>query len=115
MCPIRGFDALHELNNAINDAWMDEANVIERKNPAYRAAIAGIKLAVQWEAAGNHKSWYMHIMLYILPRQIAELGDLWRFSSGPLEARGARLQRAIRTSYTFRPTVVQTPGVKTKV
>ena len=53
-------------------------------------------------------------MLFILPRQVATYGDLWRFSTGPLEARGAMLQRSVRTSYTFRPTVIQNPGQKTK-
>ena len=103
---LQGFDALHELMCAVNDDWVDERDSSEREARAFRAAIAGIKLAWQWEAAsvGRHRSWYMHIMLYIMPRQIAELGDLWRFSSGPLEARGARLQRAVRTNFTFRPT-----------
>ena len=101
-----GFSALHELMDALNDHWVDERDPTEREGRAYRVAIAAIKLAVQWEAAssGNHRSWYMHVMLFILPRQVAALGDLWRFSSGPLEARGARLQRAVRTNFTFRPT-----------
>lgn len=113
---LNGFDALHELTRAINDPWVSEYDSVERKTRAHLAAIAAIKLSVQWEAAsgGNHRSWYMHIMLYILPRQIAELGDLWRFSSGPLEARGARLQRAVRTNGIFRPSVVSDPNKKSK-
>ena len=100
----------------LNDPWRDESDAAERKSRAYRAAIAAIGVATQWEAAsgGAHRSWYMHIMLYILPRHIAKYGDLWRYSTGPLEAKGAMLQRTIRTSYTFRPTRVQEPGVVTK-
>jgi hypothetical protein len=108
---LRGFHALHDLMRAVNEPWVDETNKAEREERAYRAAIAGIKLAVQWEAAGpTHRSWYMHIMLYILPRQIAALGDLWRFSSGPLEARGASLQRSVRTNFTYRPTAAGYSG-----
>lgn len=113
---ILAFTALHELTKAIHDPWHDESDPSERESRAYRVAIAAIHVATQWEAAssGAHRSWYMHIMLYILPRQVAALGDLWRFSSSPLEARGAMLQRTIRTSYTFRPTLVHNPGKKTK-
>ena len=57
-----------------------------------------------WEAAAaNHKSWYMHIMVYILVRFIFKLGDLWPFATGALEQRGAQLKRIGRCIVSFRP------------
>ena len=63
-------------------------------------------VALAWEAAAiNHKSWYMHIMLYILPRFIFKLGDLWAYATGALEQRGAQLKRIGRCVVSFRPFV----------
>ena len=63
-----------------------------------------MQVAIIWEkAAINHKSWYMHIMLYILPRFIYKLGDLWPYATGALEQRGAQLKRIGRCTASFRP------------
>ena len=57
---ILAFSALHDLTKAVNDPWRDESDPIERKARAFRAAIAAIHVATQWEAAsgGAHRSWY---------------------------------------------------------
>lgn len=52
---------------------------------------------------GKHKSWYVHLTLWVIPLQIAEVGDLWPFSTGPVEQRGARLKRIAREVVSWRP------------
>ena len=42
---------------------------------------------------GRHKSWYLHLFVYVVPRQIAKYGELWPFSTSALESRGARIKR----------------------
>ena len=58
------------------------------------------------EAGGTqHKSWTPHISMWILFRHVARYGDLWRFSSGALEQRGAQLKRIGSCVACFRPRV----------
>ena len=56
---------------------------------------------------GKHKSWYVHLTLWVIPLQIAEVGDLWPFSTDPVEQRGARLKRIARERWSpgDRPTM----------
>ena len=52
---------------------------------------------------GKHKSWYVHLVMWVLPVQMADVGDMWAFSTGPLEQRGARLKRIAREVVSWRP------------
>ena len=52
---------------------------------------------------GKHKSWYVFLTVWAVPRQMALHGDLWAFSTSPVEQRGARLKRIIRTVVSWRP------------
>ena len=58
-------------------------------------ALAAIAFAHAFEAIcnGRHKSWYLHLFVYLVPRQIARYGSLWPFSTAALESRGARIKR----------------------
>ena len=65
---------------------------------------AAAKMGKYMEAgATTHKSWTPHIAMYIVPRHVARYGDLWRFSSGALEQRGAQLKRIGSCVACFRP------------
>eukprot|EP00965_Chrysotila_dentata_P238940 6202809-Pleurochrysis_carterae.AAC.1 len=44
-----------------------------------------------------------HIIVYILPRLVARHGNLWRFSTAKLEARGARCKHIVRRQTSARP------------
>ena len=52
---------------------------------------------------GKHKSWYVFLTVWVVPRQMALFGDLWAFGTSPVEQRGARLKRIIRTVVSWRP------------
>ena len=56
------------------------------------AAVA-LALALNSLSDFKHKSWYVHLLVWIVPRQIVKHGDLWRFSTVATESRGARLKR----------------------
>jgi hypothetical protein len=52
---------------------------------------------------GKHKSWYVFLTVWVVPRQMAIHGDLWAYCTAPVEQRGARLKRIIRTVVSWRP------------
>ena len=50
----------------------------------------------------KHKSWYVHLVLWVVPRQLFRYGDTWRFSTAAIESRGARLKRFGRNNASWR-------------
>ena len=42
-------------------------------------------------------------MLWVVPLQVGDVGDLWPFGTGPVEQRGARLKRIARSVVSWRP------------
>ena len=46
---------------------------------------------------GKHKSWYVFLTVWVVPRQMAMHGDLWAYCTAPVEQRGARVKRIICT------------------
>lgn len=53
-----------------------------------------------------------HILAYILPLQVAKRGNLWRFSSAKLEARGGRVKKIARAVVSWQPKGVYKKTVK---
>ena len=51
----------------------------------------------------KHKSWYTHLTVWVVPRQIAKHFDLWAFGTSPVEQRGARLKKFVRNVVSWRP------------
>ena len=58
----------------------------------------------------KHKSWYVFLTLWAVPRQMAVRGDLWDYSTSPIESRGARMKRVIRSCLSWRGPVWRTDG-----
>eukprot|EP00965_Chrysotila_dentata_P036566 1217039-Pleurochrysis_carterae.AAC.1 len=81
---------------------------------------AACRLARQLNKISNfkHKSWYVHMVVFIVPQQIMEHGDMWRSSTAAIESRGARLKRIGRATVSWRGAVngwcaqKQSKGVK---
>ena len=48
------------------------------------------------ELPGAHRSWVEHILLFVVPRQIIELGDPTRRSCDACESLGARFKKLIK-------------------
>ena len=50
----------------------------------------------------RHKSWYVHLTVWVVPRQLFQYGDTWRYSTAAIESRGARLKRFGRKMASWR-------------
>ena len=102
---LRAFDAYYVLYSALNEPWHGQEHVQDvREARALRVFKAAATVGKYMEAGGTtHKSWTLHIAQYILFRHVARYEDLWRFSSGALEQRGAQLKRIGSCVACFRP------------
>ena len=81
----------------------DEAYRAKRALRFLRAAIAFAE-ALNLVSNYKHKSWYVHLLVFVdvVPQQIAAHGNTWRFSTAPIESRGARLKRLGRRVVSWR-------------
>ena len=76
---------------------------------AQKRALAFAKVARQLSidmkalSLGKHKSWYVFLVVRVVPRQMALHGDLWAYGTSPVEQRGARLKKIIRNVVSWRP------------
>ena len=75
-----------------------------RAQRALRFLKAAIKLAKALNKVSNfnHLSWYIHLLVFVVPRQLFMYGNTWRFSTAPIESRGARLKRLGRAVTNWR-------------
>ena len=70
---------------------------------AFAKCAAKVSTTMKDLSIGKQKSWYVHLVMWVIPLQMAEVGDMWAFSTGPLEQRGARLKRIAREVVSWRP------------
>jgi len=102
---------LWETLDTLFHAWRDEWTA---DDDAYRAkrALCFLRAAISFAEALNlvsnykHKSWYVHLLVFVVPQQIAAHGNTWRFSTAPIESRGARLKRLGRRVVSWRKFMV---------
>eukprot|EP00965_Chrysotila_dentata_P255729 6212319-Pleurochrysis_carterae.AAC.2 len=67
------------------------------------ASTIEFSLALNKVSNYKHMSWYVHFLVWIVPQQIFDYGNLWKFSTVMIESRGAKLKKhALRTS-CWRP------------
>ena len=52
---------------------------------------------------GKHKSWYVFLTVWVVPRQMTMHGELWAYGTSPVEQRGARLKKYVRSVVSWRP------------
>ena len=88
------WELYHDLSNLLATP-LDDTSLAGRQEKARQVALASIAFAHRFESvcSGRHRSWYLHLFVYIVPRQIERYGDLWPFSTAALEGRGARIKR----------------------
>ena len=91
---LKAWGLYHELSELLSAA-LDEDSLAGRKQRACDVAHAAIKFAHSFEGVcnGRHHSWYLHLFVFVVPRQIERYGALWPFSTAALESRGARIKR----------------------
>ena len=102
-----GLDAWKELG-LLYAEWREpwESSVQSYKD---KRAMQFLRCAVRFGPAmkavsvGKHKSWYVHLTIWVASRQMAVHGDLWAFGTSPVEQRGARLKKFVRNVVSWRP------------
>ena len=75
-------------------AIVDEAEKQKRALALLHRAMA-FASAMAAVSYNKHKSWYVFLTVWVVPRQIAARGDLFPYSTAPIrrEQRGARMKR----------------------
>ena len=99
-----------EAYGKLFDVWMAPWTADDDAYRAKRAcqfARAAADLAAKLLAVSNykHKSWYVHMICFVVPQQIFKYGNVWRFSTAGIESRGSRLKRLGRTTVCWRKAV----------
>ena len=62
----------------------------------------------------KHKSWYVFLTVWVVSRQIGQRGgDLWAYSTAPIESRGARMKRIARSCVSWRGPSLRDPDSTT--
>ena len=71
---------------------------------AYSFLLLAVELspAIKALSAGKCKSWYIHLVVWVVPLQMWLFGDLWAYGTSPVEQRGARLKRICRSVVCWR-------------
>eukprot|EP00965_Chrysotila_dentata_P211461 6186469-Pleurochrysis_carterae.AAC.1 len=53
----------------------------------------------------HHQSWYVHLLVYVVPQQLFQYGNTWCLSTAAIKSRGARLKRIGRRNVFWRKAV----------
>ena len=103
------WEAYDEVYRAWRDEWTSDTQEYrgERALRMLRAGINFVK-ALNVVSLNQHQSWYVHYLIYIVPRQLYKYGNTWRFSTAPIESRGARIKRIARRVVSWRARAVGT-------
>lgn len=89
--------------------WMKEWPSVSDNAVKQQRALDFLHRAIDFSEAmkdvsyKKHKSWYVFLTVWVAPRQIAERGDLWAYSTAPIESRGARMKRIVRSCTRLTP------------
>ena len=92
---MKAWELYHDLSQLLAAPLDDRTSQEARDARACEVAHAAIRFANRFEGvcSGRHHSWYLHLFVYVVPRQIEKYGALWPFSTAALESRGARIKR----------------------
>ena len=95
--------AYGETFESINDEWTETAQTYKEER-ALRTYRGGLRLLKGMKAMSNSrcKSHYLPLVAYVLPQQMAKIGDAWPYSTRAVEGRGGRLKRISRKTVCFR-------------
>ena len=99
-----GWRSFGELYVEWRTCWTSRTTGYQQTRALKFAKLAA-KLSTAMKAAslGKHKSWYVYLVVWVVPRQIAIRGDTWAYSTSPIEQRGARLKKIVRSVISWRP------------
>ena len=85
---MRLWECYGELFSAWREEWAEDTKEYRAKR-ALRFLRGGIEFNKALNKVSNykHQSWYVHYLVWVIPRQIYELGDTWRYSTCAIESR----------------------------
>ena len=83
---MKAWGEYHALSALLSEP-LEDTTTAGKEERARQVAHAAIALAHSFEGVcnGRHKSWYLHLFVYVVPRQIAKYGELWPFSTAALD------------------------------
>ena len=98
------WEAYGELYHSWRNPWSGDSDQY-RAQRALHFARAARDFAKYLAIVSNskHKSWYVHTVVWIVWRQLFELGNTWSMSTCTIESRGARIKRLGRRVVNWRP------------
>lgn len=88
--------------------WKEEWPTVVDETVKEARALSVLRCAIAFsEAMTNvsykkHKSWYVFLTVWVVPRQVAIRGDLFAYSTAPIEQRGARMKKIVRNCVSWR-------------
>ena len=97
------WNAYADLYSALCDPWTSDLQSY-RDERAYQTLKASASLLDHLNTVSDrrHKSCYPHQFMTVVPRQMRDKGDLWRFSTRSVEGRGGRIKRISRRIVCWR-------------
>jgi hypothetical protein len=101
---LNAWSAFAQVYAEWREPWVERSTAYaQRRALAFLRHACALSSAMKAVSLGKHKSWYVFLTVWVVPRQMALLGDLWAYGTSPVEQRGARLKRIIRTVVSWRP------------
>ena len=101
---LRLWEAYGRLYSAWRDKWTSRSREYRRTRCLrFARAARDFAEALKSVSNSNHKSWYVHLVVWIVWRQMMECCDTWQLSTVAIETRGARIKRYGRTLVSWRP------------
>ena len=101
---LNAWSAFANVYAAWRDPWKEQTRQYSSQRALEFARVAcTLSIAMKAMSLGKHKSWYVFLTVWVVPRQMAIHGDLWAYGTSPVEQRGARLKKFVRSVVSWRP------------
>ena len=100
---MRFWESYGELFDEWKSPWTDDTDDY-RAMRAMRFGRKAAALAACLLKVSNykHKSWYVHMICFVVPQQIFKYGNTWMYSTAAIESRGSRIKRLGRSTVCWR-------------
>ena len=104
MLGLNAWGAFAEVYAAWRGVWDEHTlEYAQGRALAFVKVACALSTAMKALSLGKHKSWYVFLTVWVVGRQMAIHGDLWAYGTSPVEQRGARLKKIIRSVVSWRP------------
>ena len=104
MLGLNAWGAFAEVYAAWRSVWDEHTlEYAQGRALAFVKVACALSTAMKALSLGKHKSWYVFLTVWVVGKQMAMHGDLWAYGTSPVEQRGARLKKIIRSVVSWRP------------